>query len=63
MSIIPIPGKNGDFLAVQRFFPTFQSEDAEIVSVSYTHLPNRYCLVLFSINISPNIINLKLSYI
>ncbi|MFQ6847842.1 MAG: hypothetical protein ACLRSC_02455, partial [Clostridium perfringens] len=31
MSIIPIPGKNGDFLAVQRFFPTFQSEDAEIV--------------------------------
>ncbi|HBC2030635.1 TPA: hypothetical protein I9Z65_002115 [Clostridium perfringens] len=31
MSIIPIPGKNGDFLVVQRFFPTFQSEDAEIV--------------------------------
>lgn len=31
MSIIPIPEKNGDFLAVQRFFPTFQSEDAEIV--------------------------------
>ena len=31
MSIIPIPGKNGDFLAIQRFLPTFQSEDAEIV--------------------------------
>ncbi|MEG0238326.1 MAG: hypothetical protein RR628_01800 [Clostridium sp.] len=31
MSIIAVPGKNGDFLAVQRFFPTFQSEDAEIV--------------------------------
>ena len=31
MSIIPVPGKNGDFLAVQNFFPTFQSEDAKIV--------------------------------
>lgn len=31
MSIVPIPGKNGDFLAVQNFFPTFQSENATIV--------------------------------
>ncbi|MCR3759623.1 hypothetical protein KYB31_11575 [Clostridium felsineum] len=31
MSMIPIPGKNGDFLAVQNFFPTFQSENATIV--------------------------------
>ncbi|CDG00823.1 Putative Uncharacterized protein [Clostridium chauvoei JF4335] len=31
MSMIPVPGKNGDFLAVQNFFPTFQSEKATIV--------------------------------
>ncbi|MHC1749639.1 MAG: hypothetical protein AB9856_15315 [Cellulosilyticaceae bacterium] len=31
MSMIPVPGKNGDFLAVQNFFPTFQSENATIV--------------------------------
>lgn len=31
MSIVPIPGKNGDFLGVQNFFPTFQSEKATIV--------------------------------
>lgn len=31
MSIVPVPGKNGDFLAVQNFFPTFQSENATIV--------------------------------
>jgi hypothetical protein len=31
MSIIPIPGKNGDFLAVQNFFPTFQAEHSIIV--------------------------------
>lgn len=31
MSIVPIPGKNGDFLAVQNFFPTFQAEKATIV--------------------------------
>lgn len=31
MSIVAIPGKNGDFLAVQNFFPTFQSENATIV--------------------------------
>lgn len=31
MSIVPIPGKNGDFLAVQNFFPTFRSENATIV--------------------------------
>jgi hypothetical protein len=31
MAIVPIPGKNGDFLAVQNFFPTFQGEKATIV--------------------------------
>ncbi|MPQ44261.1 hypothetical protein [Clostridium tarantellae] len=31
MSMIQIPGKNGDFLGVQNFFPTFQSENATIV--------------------------------
>lgn len=31
MSIIPIPKKDGEFLAVQNFFPTFQSENAIIV--------------------------------
>lgn len=31
MSIVPVPGKNGDFLAVQNFFPTFRSENATIV--------------------------------
>ena len=31
MSIVPIPGRERDFLAVQNFFPTFQSEKAAIV--------------------------------
>lgn len=31
MSMVSVPGKNGDFLAVQNFFPTFQSENATIV--------------------------------
>lgn len=31
MSMIPVPDKNGDFLAVQNFFPTFDSEKATIV--------------------------------
>jgi len=31
MSIIPIPGKNGDLLAIQNFFPTYQSANALIV--------------------------------
>lgn len=31
MSMVPVPGKNGDFLAVQNFFPTFQSENATII--------------------------------
>jgi hypothetical protein len=31
MTIVPIPGKNGEFLAVQNFFPTFQGENATIV--------------------------------
>jgi hypothetical protein len=33
MAMVPLPGKNGDFLAVQRFFPDFQAQDAEIVHV------------------------------
>ena len=33
MSIIPIPGKNGEFLAVQKFFKLFQWEEATIVWV------------------------------
>ena len=31
MSMIPVPGTEGEFLAVQRFFPTFDSADATIV--------------------------------
>lgn len=31
MSIVGIPGTNGEFLSVQRFFPGFQSEKARIV--------------------------------
>lgn len=31
MSMVQVPGMNGDFLAVQNFFPTFQSEKATIV--------------------------------
>ncbi|MDD4698872.1 MAG: hypothetical protein PHV07_01270 [Oscillospiraceae bacterium] len=31
MSVVEIPGKQGEFLAVQNFFPTFQSENATIV--------------------------------
>lgn len=31
MSIVPVPDKNGDFLAVQNFFPTFDSAEATIV--------------------------------
>ncbi len=33
VAIIPVPGRNGEFLAVQRFFPVFQSEAAELVWV------------------------------
>jgi hypothetical protein len=33
MSIVPIPGTNGEFLAVQRFFKMFQWEEAKIVHV------------------------------
>lgn len=33
MSMVQVPGKNGDFLAVQNFFPTFQSEKATIAWV------------------------------
>jgi len=33
MAMVPLPGGNGDFLAVQRFFPGFQAQDAEIVYV------------------------------
>lgn len=31
MSFVPIPGKEGEFLAVQRFFSTVQSDQAELV--------------------------------
>ena len=31
MSVIEIPGKPGELLAIQNFFPTFQSENAQIV--------------------------------
>ena len=31
MTMVPIPGKNGDFLAVQNFFPTFQAEKSAVV--------------------------------
>lgn len=31
MAIVPLPDANGDFLAVQRFNPGFQAQDAEIV--------------------------------
>jgi hypothetical protein len=34
MSIIPLPGKNGAFLAVRKFWPTFNSAEAEIVWVT-----------------------------
>ena len=31
MAIIPIPGKDGDFLAIQKFYPVFDSREAEVV--------------------------------
>lgn len=31
MSLLQIPGTNGEFIAVQRFFPGFKSEDAKLV--------------------------------
>jgi hypothetical protein len=33
MSIVPIPGTNGEFLAVQKFFKMFQWEEAKVVHV------------------------------
>ena len=33
MSIVPIPGANGEFLAVQKFFKMFQWEEAKVVHV------------------------------
>jgi hypothetical protein len=33
MAIVPIPGTNGEFLAVQKFFKMFQWEEAKIVHV------------------------------
>lgn len=35
MSLIPLPGKNGAFLASQRFFPGFNAPDCEIVLLRY----------------------------
>ena len=31
MSIVPLPGRNGEFLASQRFYPGFQAEEAAVV--------------------------------
>lgn len=31
MGVIPVPETEGDFLAIQKFYPVFQSEDSEIV--------------------------------
>ena len=39
MSMVPIPGTNGEFLAVQKFFKMFQWEEAKIVHVR--PLPDR----------------------
>ena len=36
MSIVPIPGTNGEFLAVQKFFKMFQWEEAKVVHVRPT---------------------------
>ena len=33
MSMVPIPGTNGEFLAVQKFFKMFQWEEAKLVHV------------------------------
>ena len=33
MSIVPIPGTNGEFLAVQKFFRMFDWEEAKVVHV------------------------------
>lgn len=35
MSIVEIPGTNGEFLATQRFFPGFQSEESKVVWGKY----------------------------
>ena len=35
MSIVPLADKNGDFMAVQRFYPGFQAQNAEIVYASF----------------------------
>ena len=35
MSIVEIPGKQGEFLAVQKFFPTFNASEAQIVWGKY----------------------------
>lgn len=40
MSIVPIPGTNGEFLAVQKFFRMFQWEEAKLVHVK--PLPSGY---------------------
>ncbi len=36
MSIVPLPDKNGEFLAVREFNPDFQAQNAEIVHVSFS---------------------------
>lgn len=31
MSLVPVPGENGAFFAIERFFPIFRSEDSKII--------------------------------
>lgn len=38
MSILPIPEREGEFLAIQRFYPVFDSKEAEIVHCRLGHL-------------------------
>ncbi|HEY96644.1 MAG TPA: hypothetical protein G4O16_00480 [Dehalococcoidia bacterium] len=37
MAMVPLPFGNGNFLAVQRFYPSFQAHEAEIVYVHRQH--------------------------
>lgn len=43
MSLLQIPGTNGEFIAVQRFFPGFKSEEAKLV---WGKRENRDCWVV-----------------
>lgn len=41
MSILPIPEKEGEFLAIQQFYPVFDSENAEIVKCNLKNLEGK----------------------